>query len=159
MSSDATFEDGEEKPLQLVAADEDDLQIISSVTQDAVFPISEVAWRPKERRFAILLNRFRWEDAPNAETRNRPFERVRSVLAVEDATGVVSQGIDQTDKDLVFSILSLDFEAKEDGTGRLLIVLAGDGLIGIDVECLNVTLQDVTRPYIAPSKQMPQHPE
>ncbi|MCV6825168.1 MULTISPECIES: DUF2948 family protein [Halocynthiibacter] len=159
MSNDATFEDGAEKPLQLVAADEEDLQVISSVAQDAVFPISEVAWRPQERRFAILLNRFRWEDAPNAEARNRPYERVRSVLTFEDATGVVSQGIDQNDKDLVFSILSIGFEPGEDGTGRILVVLAGDGLIGVDVECLNVTLQDVTRPYIAPSKSMPQHPE
>lgn len=159
MSVDATFEDGEEKPLQLIAADEEDLQVIASVIQDSVFPIGEMAWRPKERRFAILLNRFRWEDAANAETRKRPFERVRSVLTIEDASRVASQGVDQSDKELVFSVLSIDFEASEDGAGRVVITLAGDGLLGIDVECLNVTLQDVTRPYIAPSKHMPQHPE
>ena len=64
---DATFEDGGEKPLRLMAFDAADLEVISSLCQDAVFPATEMSWRPKERRFAVLLNRFRWEDSDAAD--------------------------------------------------------------------------------------------
>ncbi|MEM8593163.1 MAG: DUF2948 family protein, partial [Pseudomonadota bacterium] len=50
--TDATFEEGGDKPLRLVAFEADDLEVISSLCQDAVFPGNEMSWRPKERRFA-----------------------------------------------------------------------------------------------------------
>ncbi len=155
--TDATFEDGAERPLNLSAEDGDDLQVISAMVQDAVFPITEMRWERKARRFAVLLNRFRWEDREAAERLGRPFERVQSLLVIEDVQKVSSQGIDRADTETVLSLLSLAFEPGEDGTGRLELVLAGDGAIGLDVECLNVALRDVTRPYVAPSGHVPEH--
>lgn len=38
------------------------------------------------------------------------------------------------------------------------MTLAGDGEIAIEVECLSIRLEDVTRPYIAPSRKAPKHP-
>lgn len=159
MVEDARFEDGGEKPLRLKALDAEDLPIISSLTQDAVFPMTEMKWDRRNRRFALLLNRFRWEDKPKAERQHRPYERVQSVLAIEDAVNVASQGIDRADKDTILSLLSVIFEPREDCTGRLVLTLAGDGAIAVDVEALEVTLRDVTRPYGAPSRKAPDHPE
>ena len=51
------------------------------------------------------------------------------------------------------------FDPGEDGTGRIVMTFAGDGAIAVDVEAMNVTLQDVTRPYRAPSRKAPSHPE
>ena len=39
--------------------------------------------RARHRRFSLLVNRFRWEDAPAAERQGRPFERVQALLAVD----------------------------------------------------------------------------
>ena len=157
MSEDATFEDGREAPLRLKALDAEDLQVLSSLVQDAVFPSAEMRWDRKARRFAILLNRFRWEDVERAKARGRAVERVQSVLAVEDVVKVQSQGVDKTDADMVYSLLSVGFVAGEDGTGRVEMVLAGDGAIAIEVEALEVILRDVTRPYAAPSGKVPGH--
>lgn len=156
---DARFEDGGETPLRLLAMDGDDLNVISSLVQDAVFPASEMAWDGSRRRFALLLNRFRWEDVPAAERRARPVERVQSVLTVSDVLKVQSQGLDRGDKDTILSLLSISFTGTQDGMGRLELTLAGDGAIALEVEALDVTLQDVTRPYIAPSQHTPKHPE
>lgn len=156
--SDARFEDGAERPLRLQALTVEDLTVLSALVQDAVFPVSEMAWRPRSREFALLLNRFRWEDKPRAEARARPYERVRSVLRVGDVTRVSSQGVDRSDPEMVLSLLSLTWEAGEDGTGRLILTLAGDGAIALEAECLDVTLTDVTRPYRAPSGKAPDHP-
>jgi hypothetical protein len=70
---------------------------------------------------------------------------------------VVSQGIDRGDPDLVLSLLAIGFEPGADGTGRLVLTLAGDGAVAVEVECLDVTLADVTRPYAAPSGRAPGH--
>lgn len=93
MTEDATFEDGAERPLRLRAMDADDLGVLSGLVQDAVLDGASLTWDRKARRFALLINRFRWEDAPKSEARKRPYERVRAVLAIEDVTGVQSQGV------------------------------------------------------------------
>lgn len=159
MSQDATFEEGAERPVNLGALDADDLQVISSLAQDAVFPITDMTWRPAERRFALLLNRFRWEDRAAAERRNRPVERVRTLLVVDNVLRVASQGVDRSDKDVILSLLSITFEPGEDEAGQVLLTLAGDGAIRLDVEALEVSLKDVTRPYRAVSGKIPTHRE
>jgi hypothetical protein len=155
--TDARFQDGGEGPLHLVAQDAEDVRVISTLVQDAVLPVTEISHDPKRRRFALMLNRFRWEDRSQAEAVGRAYERVRSVLVVEDVLKVQSFGIDRSDKDLVLSLLSVDFAAGEDGTGRLTLTLAGDGAIALDVEALDLRLEDVTRPYRAPSGKVPTH--
>jgi hypothetical protein len=155
--TDARFEDGGEGPLRLVAQDGDDLNVISTLVQDAVLPITEIKFDAKRRRFALMLNRFRWEDRAEAEAVGRAYERVRSVLVVEDVRKVQSFGFDRAEKDLILSLLSLSFEPGQDGGGRLTLTLAGDGAIALDVEALEVRLDDVTRPYRAPSGKVPRH--
>ena len=155
--SDAKFEDGGAAPLALIARDPADLQVISALVQDAVFPASEMQWTRKDRRFAILLNRFRWEDAPGATKRKRGVERVQSVLMLSDVAAVRSQGVPQGDADTVLSLLELTFEPGADGTGQVTLTLAGDGVIACSVETLDVMLKDVTRPYLAPSRKTPDH--
>lgn len=158
MTDDATFEEGAERPLRLRALDSDDLAVISGLVQDAVFPGNEMRWDRRRRRFALLLNRFRWEDSERAEARGRAYERVQSVLAFEDVLAVQSQGVAPGDAETVLSLLSLAFEPGEDGTGHVVLMLAGDGAIRLHVEALEVVLRDVTRPYIAPSGDKPRHP-
>jgi IMP cyclohydrolase len=72
---------------------------------------------------------------------------------------VASQGVSRDDPDLVLSLMALDWTAGEDGTGRITLILAGDGAVAVDVEALEVTLKDVTQPYTAPSGKAPSHPD
>ena len=154
---DASFEDGAERPLYLAATDAEGLVVLSALVQDAVFPVTEMRWEPRRRRFSLLLNRFRWEDAPRAEARRRPYERVQALLVVQDVRAVRSQGIDRSDADTILSLLALAWEPGDDGAGRLVLTLAGDGALSLEAECLDVTLKDVTRPYAAPSGKRPRH--
>lgn len=155
--TDARFEDGGEAPLRLKALEADDVPVLSALVQDAVFPATEMTWARKDRRFAILLNRFRWEDVDAAQTRKRPVERVQSVLLFEDVIRVQTQGVNKADADAVLSLLNVAFEPGEDGMGRIVLTLAGDGAIALEVEALEIVLRDVTRPYVAPSGQVPAH--
>lgn len=163
--ADARFEDGGEAPLRLIARDATDLQLIAALVQDAVLSAAEMRWQPARRRFALLLNRFRWEDRARAEAEGRPVERVQALLVFDDVLAVRHQGLDRRDRDTVLSLLTLDWqpETPEEpgaaaGPGRLVLVLAGDGAVALELDCLEVALNDVTRPYAAPSGRAPAHP-
>jgi hypothetical protein len=153
--SDARFEDGRETPVNLGAIDAEDLLVLSALTQDAVFPATEMRWDRKAGRFALLLNRFRWEEGAR---RNASPERVQSLLSFELVRNVATNGIDRKDPDTVLSLLSVGFEATEAPAGHVVLTLAGDGAIRLSVEALEATLKDVTRPYVAPSGKAPDHP-
>ncbi len=157
--SDARFADADPAPLALMAEDVQDLTVMSALAQDAVLPVTDITYDTRHRQLALLLNRFRWEDADHARREGRPFERVRSVLLISDVQKVQSDGIDRNDTDMILELLALNWQPGEDGTGRLLLEFAGDGTLAVDAECLNVELRDVTRPYIAPSRRAPEHPE
>lgn len=155
--ADARFEDGGEGPLRLIGQEAGDVPVISALLQDAVLPVGEMRLDRKRRRLVALVNRFRWEDREAAKTAGRGYERVRSLLTVEDVLSAKVQGVDLAAKDVVLSILSLEFVAGEDGAGQLLLTLAGDGAIALQVEALDLRLDDVTKPYYAPSRHAPDH--
>ena len=158
MSEDARFEDGGERPLNLGALDADDLAVLSALVQDAVFPITEMRWQPRRRRLGFLVNRVRWEDVEAARRSGRPVERVQTLLVVENVQSVASQGIDRGDGDTILSLLSVTFEERDAPGGFVDLTLAGDGTIRAQIEALEVSLRDVTRPYQAPSGKTPSHP-
>ena len=148
----ASFEDVSFKPLRLVAFTVDDLEVISTMTQDAAFPSSEMILNSEKRRFAILLNRYLWE-----KNKSKNAERAQAVLAFEDVKNVQTQNINKSDNNLALCLLNISFKAEEDGMGTIQIILSGGGKIRLQVEALEVSLRDVTQPYLAPSRLIPHH--
>ena len=157
MTHDAGFNDALDRPLNLGAQDAEDLQVISSLTQDAVLTVDDLKWNRAERQLVFLLKRFRWEDVELAKQQGRDPERVKSLLVIQNAIGLASQGIDRKLGDVVLSLMSLEFLGAEDGVGNLILTFSGDGALKVQVDGLDVALRDVTRPYVAPSKQVPNH--
>jgi len=159
--ADARFEEGQERPLRLIAHDSEDLKVISALVQDSVMSANDLTYSARQRRFSLLLNRFRWEDRAAAQAAGRAFERVRAVLDFTDVTRVAHQGLGQRDPETVLSLLAVEFSAADvadpASPGRVLLTFAGDGAIALEVDCLNATLADVTRPYSAPSRRAPEH--
>jgi hypothetical protein len=157
IADDARFEDADESPLRLHAVEPDDLAVVSALVQDAVTEVGRAAWARRRRRFTVMLNRFRWEDAEGAAREGRPFERVQSLLVIDSVLRVRAQGVDPRSRDTVLSVLALAFDPGEDGAGTLRVTLAGDGEVAVDVECIDVALCDVSRPYAARAPRSPAH--
>mgnify|MGYP000442254123 CR=1 FL=1 len=148
--TDARFEDAAGTPLNLGAMDADDLLILSSLAQDAVFRTADMSWAPARARFSVLLGRFRWEDGQRKE-------RVRTLLCFDGVQSVASAGLDRDDKDAALSLLAIDFDPDDAPAGDVVLTLSGGGAIRLRVEALEATLKDVTKPYAAPSRRTPTH--
>lgn len=155
--TDARFEDGEAGPLALRAVEPDDLPILSALIQDAVLTGADLTYRPRARQLALLVNRFRWEDAEEARRAGRRFERVRAVLLIQDVLSVRAQGVQRGDASTIHAILSVDFQAEAEGAGVLTIRFAGDATIEARVEAVDLSLKDVTKPHYAQSGRVPDH--
>lgn len=131
----------------LAAQDAEDLQVVSAQIQDAVAQVKDFVWLPKSRRFAALVNRFRWEKAQKARSNNL---RVRSRLVFDRVVSVKSHRI-RHDLDAVASLLAIKFSGngEEDPSGTVELIFAGGGVIRLDVECIDASLTDVSGEWAA----------
>jgi hypothetical protein len=142
----------------LAAEDAEDLEIISARLQDAVGQMKDLVWLPKSRRFAVLLNRFKWETAEEKRGRGDNL-RVRAGLHFDGVLSVKSSRLKRGDPEAVFSLLAITFTPKgaDDPAGTIELVLAGGGAIKLDVECIDAGLTDVSGEWAAlarPSHQI-----
>ena len=101
MANDARFEDAYSNPIRLEALDTEDLQVISTLCQDAIVLGQDISWQISKRRLTFLLNRFRWE-----EHSGEP-ERVKSLLIFNDVKKVSSKAILRGNVSNIYSLLSL----------------------------------------------------
>jgi hypothetical protein len=142
------------KTLSLAAADAEDLDVLSARLQDAAARMKDLVWLPKERRFAALFNRFRWEEA---SSKNRQNTRVRAGLHFDGVQSVKSQNMKRGAPDAIVSLLAIRFTPKgpashEDPAGVIELVFAGGGAIRLEVEAIDATLRDLTGPWAAIAK-------
>lgn len=128
--------------LRLIALDTDDLDVVSAYVQDAVAKVGDIRWLPRDKRFAIGVNRFAWENEAGSG-RRRTHERRRAALHFERVESVQCSGIDKSRPEQVVSILAVQFVPTDAPAGEVLIVCAGDATFRLTVECLEAQLTDL----------------
>lgn len=156
---DARFEEvpGSDRPLRLKAEAAEDLEVISSLVQDAVGKAGDISWMRKKRRLVVLVNRFRWEGLAEADGPSGPYERVLSAVTIESVLSVRALGLSPADKEQVFDLLAIQFAPGEDGAGTVTLTLAGGGELAVAVECLDLSLADLSQPWEAKASVPPAH--
>jgi len=128
--------------LKLVAFDEDDLAVVSAHVQDAVLKVGDMAFLPKERRFAAVINRFVWEK-PAEGTFRKSWERRRAGFHFDNVSAVRSTGIDRANPDAVLDLLAIGFDTDTAPGGTVTLIFAGGGAIALDVECIEASISDL----------------
>jgi hypothetical protein len=129
--------------LRLIALDADDLAVLSAHVQDAVLKVGEMRWLPQDRRFALAMNRFAWENEQGGWRRRRDHQRRRAALHFDRVETVSSTGIDRDAPEAVLELLAVRFEPGESPSGDVLLDFAGGGAIRLRVECLEAQLADL----------------
>ena len=137
--------------LKLLALDSEDLDVISATTQDAVVRVGDMGFAKADSRFALLMNRFAWEEG--GKTR----QRKRAALHFDRVTDVKVAGINTEAVDGVLELLTIRFNAAgaDVPEGTVELAFAGGGTIRLSVECLEARLQDLGAAWAA--KATPAH--
>ena len=140
----------------------DDLEVVSSMLQDAIVPISETIFQPSRHWFVMMTQRFRWEGSPTLLPAREPdegeveksrvaFERILCAVRMENVTDVRSIGIDLADRGQVLELLSLHVT-----DAHLDLAFAGDKTIRLVTGKLSVHAEDIGEAW--PTTRRPSHP-
>ena len=137
--------------LKLLALDGEDLDVISATTQDAVVRVAEMGFAKGDRRFALLMNRYAWEEA------GKKGQRRRAALHFDRVNDVKVAGIDTNAREGVLELLAIAFEPNtpSDPAGSVELRFAGGGTVRLEVECLEARMQDLGAAWAA--KMKPEH--
>lgn len=143
----------EPRKLKLQATNLVDLEIISSVLQDAAIKVGDMTWLPDTRRFGGVGNRYRWEG--EARGGSRGHERVRTGFHFESVLSVAYRNIPRSLPDHVLELLAIKAELAEDGATTILFEFAGFATIRLETECIDAFLEDLSKPWRARAR--PEH--
>ena len=143
------------KKLKLLAKTEEDLKVVSAHLQDSIANISDIANLTKNRMFLLQLNRFMWEDVEKGVFRKN--KRIRTILKFEHVLKVNSKNISQAKKDIFLDFLTIETNIMPDNNYEMKIVFAGDSIIKIVSEVIEVTLDDQGEAWN--TKNIPRHKE
>jgi hypothetical protein len=137
--------------LKLVAMESEDLAIVSAHLQDAVVKVSEMAYLPGEKRFAMVVNRFDWI----AASEKAKAVRRRAGLHFERVLAARTRNLDLKDAETVVNLLAVEFAGKDAPSGTITLYFSGDAAIQLDVECIEMAMRDLGPEWAA--KKRPQH--
>ena len=145
----------EVKNLKLMARTEEDMKVVSAHLQDSIANVADIANLEKNRIFLMQLNRFMWEDVEKGILRKN--KRIRTVLKFDNVIKVHSKNINQLKKDKFLDFLTIETNKMPDNNYEMKIVFAGDSVIKIISEVIEVTLDDQGSAW--ETKNMPKHKE
>jgi len=131
-----------EKPLKLQAKDSEDLQVISAILQDAIAPVVDMIYRPEEKDFIMVVNRFCHESKGDPMFGCR--ERIRCAVHVRGVSSVQLQDIDQNRKDEMLELLAVMPEGE-----KLEFVFSGGAKIRLNLTNWSLLLEDFGEPWPA----------
>lgn len=134
--------------LHLGIEDADDLAVVAACVQDAVVRAADMRYLKAARRFALVLNRFRWEAADAVPS------RVRCGLHFDRVIRASSRGIDGGAVEQVLELLTIDAPPCDVGH-RIDLVFAGDAVVRLEVEAIEGGFRDLGAPWV--TRQTPRH--
>jgi hypothetical protein len=162
--------------LKLRAHDAEDLATLAAVLQDALVPLANVSYLRPERRFVMVVTRFRWETARDGDNGDNgaardgqapgdaryedagpdeprgapPFERVNSGLCFDKVRAVRFRGLDPTAKDEMLNLLTMAV-----APDAITLVFAGGGEIRLEVGAVRCHMEDLGEAW--PTRWRPRH--
>ena len=125
--------------LKLIAQDDEQLTILSSLAQDSIIKSNEMGYDKKNKRFALLMNRYRHEEENPS--------RIRTAIHFDYVESIKSVGIDKESKNEILVLLAIRFEIKSKPSGSIFLEFSNNKSISFDVESIEAFLTDMGEPW------------
>ena len=153
--------------VKLRAHDPLDMEVIATWLQDALVPLADVTYLPRDKRFIMVANRFKWEsatseaageprsdgDASFAEESEEPaYQRVNCGVCFDRVRAVRYRGLDPANKDHILNLLAIEAEPR-----AVTLVFSGEAAIRLEVSAIACHLEDLGEPW--PTRWQPNHDE
>ena len=139
--------------LKLLGKNIEDLKVISAYCQDSLVKVKDIIFLKKNKTFIMMISRFMWEDLEKGAFRKN--KRIRSAIKFEDILKVSSKKINQKNKNRLLECLAIKCNQLPNQNSEINIFFAGDGIITLISETIEVSLNDLGKPWNV--KHSPKH--
>lgn len=141
--------------IKLRAINAEDLNVFSSLLQDAVIRVGDITWQASDHRFVTLCNRYRWERKKGIWPFRKKPERVRTALHFNGILSVESNGYDINDSEAFLNLLAIHNKVTPSGETYLQLDFSAGATIRLHYECIDGVLSDISESWQAIRE--PQH--
>lgn len=141
--------------LKLRAINPQDLEVFSSLLQDALCRVDDIAWLARENHFTVIFNRYRWEKKLGVWPFKRRPERVRTALHFNGILSVESSGYDLSDEEALLNLLAIEYKPLENEDFLMTLKFSAGATIRLHSECIDGVLSDISDSWQA--MREPQH--
>ena len=131
--------------LKLLGKNQEDLKIISAYLQDSILIVKDIVFLKQNRTFIMIVNRFMWEDAEKGVFRQN--KRIRCAVKFEEVIKVECKNINQKNKIKPLECLAIKCSSIFDEIYKIKIFFAGNSMITIISEVIEVALHDLGKPW------------
>ena len=131
--------------LKLIGKNKEDLRVISAYIQDSIVNLRDIVFLKKNRYFIMMINRFMWEDAEKGVFRKN--KRIRCAIKFEKVLEAKVKNINQKNKNRLLECLAIKCNLLKNENHEMKIFFAGDGVITLLVESIDLMLQDLGEPW------------
>ncbi len=147
-------------PVKLRARDPQDMSVLSAVLQDALVRPADMAYLASDKRFVMVVSRFRWEH-PECDVPPEPepegnarfeeagqrtlFERVNAGVCFDRVRRVRTHGLDLRDHERILNLLTVETEAQ-----AITLVFSDGPAIRLEVSAIACHLEDLGEPWATP---------
>jgi hypothetical protein len=139
-------------PLKLIALDAEDLAVVSAHLQDSNAKVADMAFLPREKRFAMLVDRFDWTSADDGTAIRR-----RAGVHFDRVLKAQVRGFDLKDKEATLNLLAVEFAETDPPSGEVILLFSEDAAILLEVECLEAAMSDLGPSW--PARERPRRDE
>jgi hypothetical protein len=127
---------------RLIAFDADDLSVVAANLQDALVRVSDMAYLPQSKQFAMITSRFDWIDAAKSDGACG-CERCRTGLHFGRVLKVSCLGFHCRDEALVLNLLDIGFKETAPPAGFVEFIFSAGRALRLEVECLEAEIRDL----------------
>ena len=148
--------------LKLKARDPGDLDVIAALLQDALVPLNDAIFQKSDKRFILVVNRFKWPQAedktipvapaadPAADPAGNqdasfedaesepPYERVNCGICFDRVLQVRAKNVDLSDRQQILNLLTITSDAKS-----VTLLFSGGAAIRLEVSALSCHIEDL----------------
>jgi hypothetical protein len=151
-------------PLRVRVEGMEDLEVLASMLQDALIPISEITFQFESGRFLLVAQRFCWERVgitrPTTSCKSNmshvgsaiedSMQRIVCAITVEGVELVQVQSLDLMNRSQILNFLTFQFNGS-----HLDLLFSENKTIRLIVKRLSVFAEDIGQPW--PTSQRPDH--
>ncbi|UUX51362.1 DUF2948 family protein [Nisaea acidiphila] len=157
VSRDVSLLAASDRPFRVRAEDADDLSVVAAYLQDALLPVSEMTYEPNDGRFVMVVQRFRWETAPEdgtvpADGDTLYAERVHCGIRFDGVSRVQTHGFERSKRDRILNLLTV-----HPSDGQIDLAFADNVTIRLAVDRILCHIEDLGEPW--PTVFTPSHPQ